>query len=90
MVPFNDVEQLDCERSHTFNFDMQYLKKSQRRVCTGEVNLGVTDVKVTKAIGMGKIIQKQNVELIKVKVFDSFVRPPNTRRLSNIYFRRDD
>lgn len=69
---------------------MLYLKQSQSGVCTGAVNLGVTDVKATKAIGMGKITQKQNAELIKVRVFDSFVRHTNTRRLSNIYLRRDD
>lgn len=91
LVMFDDVKNNCTVKGVSLAFpNMLHLRKSQREACIGNINLGITDVEITEDLGMDKITEKQNMELIKERVFDSWVSPTNIERLSNIYLRRDD
>lgn len=69
--------------------NMLYLRKSQREVLIGDIKLGVTVVEVIEVISIDKITQTQNMEP-KWRVFDSFLKTSNIKRLSSIYLRKDE
>lgn len=64
-----------------------YLRNSQREESSADINLGVSDV---EHYNMGTLAQKQTMELIKERFFESFMRPTSIKRCSNVYLRRDD